>query len=384
MKKTLSLFLACCLLLCSASCLAAEAKDAITIGLVQDLSGGTSVLGNNVAKGFQYAINNINANGGMDGRQVNLITYDTEANVQAAVNAFNKLVAEGASIVMGPPVSNIVSALLPLAKDAQIPLLSLAGAANLYVDENGNVTEWAFLTQCDNTTYGYTMASYAIHELGMTKFALLYDETNAYCTTNVDAFVDYATKHGAQIVSEQTFIGGDLDFTSQLSKIQGSGCDAIFAPNYTQNNIIVLQNRAALGMGDIPILGSLEHCYPFNRTINDPALANNVYMADNISYHDESLNIFKDAYIADMGEDPTTKCYLGWDAAFLIKEAVTACGSTDRTAIRDALEHISGMQGTTGVLTINPETHMLTNVSLVMMKLVNGEYEELGRYNYVE
>jgi branched-chain amino acid transport system substrate-binding protein len=363
------------------SAAASEAKDPITIGLLQDISGPTSVLGNQVAKGFTFAIEKINREGGMDGHPVKLITYDYKGNIQEAVNAYNRLSTEGCAVVMGPPVSNVSAALTPLTAEVKVPLLSLAAAPYLYKDESGNATKYTFLCQINMDDYGYTMASYGIHELGLKKFGLLYDQTNAYCVSLIEPFKAYCEKNGAEIVAEEIFITGDLDFTPHLQKIMAAKPDAIFIPTYTQQNVIAAQNILQMKL-DIPVLGTLDHCFPFNRVLNNPEAAHNIYMADNISYKDPALETLRAPYVEATGEEPTNKCYLGWDAAHIIMEAVKTTGKIDSENIAQGLEKVSDLQLTTGVFTMNPATHMPVNPPMVIMKLENGEYVELGSYKY--
>jgi branched-chain amino acid transport system substrate-binding protein len=377
-------FAAFVLQVASVSAFAAPAsgtKEPITIGLLQDISGPTSVLGNQVARGFTFAVEKINAEGGMEGHPIKLITYDYKGNIQEAVNAYNRMTTEGCSVVMGPPVSNVSAALTPITDEAKVPLLSLAGAPYLYKDTEGKPTKYTFLCQINLSDYGYTMASYGINELGFKKFGLLYDQTNAYCVSLIEPFKEYAAKHGAEIVAEEIFITGDLDFTPHLQKIMDAGPDAIFIPTYTQQNVIAAQNIAQMKL-DIPVLGTLDHCYPFNKVLNNPTAANNIYMADNISYKDPALETLRVPYVQATGEEPTNKCYLGWDAAHIIKEAVRITGKIDTESIVAGLEKVKDLQLTTGSFSIDPATHMPVNPPMVIMKLEKGEYVELGSYKY--
>jgi len=355
--------------------------EPITIGLLQDISGPTSVLGNQVAKGFTYAIEKINEEGGMGGHPVNLITYDYKGEIQEAVNAYNRLVSEGAVVVMGPPVSNVLQALTPITYETKVPILSLANAPFLYKDESGNTTLYTFLCQINAGDYAYTMASYAIHELGMKKFGLIYDETNSYSLAHIEPFKRYVAAYDGEVVAEETFIKGDVDYKAQFEKVMVAEPDAIFMPNYTQNNVIAVQNRAQLGL-DIPILGALDHCHPFATIVGDPELADNIYVADNISYSDPRLDELKIPYKEEIGEEPTNKGYIGWDAAHILKWVVENTGATDAAGFTEGLAQVKNLELLTGTFNMNPETHMPEGLPMVMYKIEKGVYVELGPYNY--
>lgn len=360
-------------------------KGQIVVGCIQDLSGTTSVLGNMVNNGVTIAVDELNANGGINGYEIKLITYDTKADVKEAINAYNRLCEQDkASVVIGPPVSNIALALAPITQEKKVPIVSLAGDPAVYKDDSGATQPYMFLAQPSNEQYGELMASYAINELKVTKLALLYNQSNSYSVSNANAFKAYVESHGGSIVAEETYIAGDSDFSSQFNNVMNSGAEAVFMPNYTQENVLAVQQKYLVGL-EIPILGALDHLPPLASLVDNDDAADNIYCANNISMNDESLAYVKELYRNLTGEDPINKVFLGWDCVHILKAAAESAGSIDPADIRDGLENnIKNLALTTGTFTMNSATHLPEGLSMVMYKIEKGEYVELGRYTPVK
>ena len=170
----------------------APAKE-IVIGNLQDLSGPTSVWGNAVTRGAELAAEKINAQGGINGARIKLITLDTKGDVQEAIKAFNRLAdQEKAVAVLGPPISNIGIGLAPVADAKKVAFVGSFADPRATVGEDGKVHPSMFLVQPTTVQYGEIMASYAVEKLGFKKIAILYDQSNAYAVSLVAPFKAYA------------------------------------------------------------------------------------------------------------------------------------------------------------------------------------------------
>ena len=114
--------------------------------------------------------------------------------------------------------------------------------------------------------------------------------------------------------------------------------------------------------------------------VNDPEAADNIYLANNFSEKEPQLKEVWDIYKGKYGENPVNKVFLGYDKILLIREAMKLGGGTASAQIIAGLNKVKNLQATTGVLTISPETHQPTGLSMVMYKIEKGKYVELGRY----
>ncbi|MDR3592516.1 MAG: ABC transporter substrate-binding protein [Negativicutes bacterium] len=357
-----------------------SAAKEIVIGNLQDLSGPTSVLGNAVTRGVELAIDKMNSQGGINGSKIKLITLDTKGDVQEAIKAFNRLVdQEKAVVVVGPPVSNIGIGLASIADAKKVAFVGSFADPRATVGEDGKVHPSMFLLQPSTVQYGEIMASYAVEKLGLKKIAILYDQSNAYAVSLVAPFKKYAQGVGATIVDEEVYSRGDKDFRTQLSKIKDSGADVVFAPNYMQELIITAKQSRQLGL-TMPFFGALDYAAPFASLVNDPDAANNIFFANNYSDSEPQLAEVRNAYKAKYNEDPINKVYLGYDKMLVIAEAIKLGGAATPDKIIEGLNKVKGVQGSTGVLTISPQNHQPVGLSMVMYKIEQGKYIDLGRY----
>ena len=356
-----------------------SAPKEIVIGNLQDISGPTSVWGNAVTRGAEIAIEKINAAGGVDGAMLKLITLDTKANVQEAIKAYNSLVSSQAVAVVGPPVSNIGLALAPIANKAGVPLVGSFIDPRVTVGEDGKAQHAMFLMQPSSIQYSEIMAGYTVEKLGLKKVGVLYDQSNAFAVSLLKPYVEYVKKAGGQIVSEQIYTKGDKDYKTQLTKIKEAGADCLYFPNYIQDAVLAMKQRKQIGL-NIPVIGGLDFAPPFASLVNDPEAADDIYLANNFSEKEPQLSDVWKTYKAKFNEDPVNKVFLGYDKILLIREGMKLGGGTASAQIIAGLNKVANLQGTTGVLTISPETHQPTGLSMVMYKIEKGKYVELGRY----
>lgn len=356
-----------------------SAPKEIVIGNLQDISGPTSVWGNAVTRGAEIAIEKINASGGVDGAMLKLITLDTKANVQEAIKAYNSLVSSQAVAVVGPPVSNIGLALAPIANKAGVPLVGSFIDPRVTVGEDGKAQTAMFLMQPSSIQYSEIMAGYTVEKLGLKKVGVLYDQSNAFAVSLLKPYVEYVKKAGGQIVSEQIYTKGDKDYKTQLTKIKEAGADCLYFPNYIQDAVLAMKQRKQIGL-NIPVIGGLDFAPPFASLVNDPEAADDIYLANNFSEKEPQLTEVWKIYKAKFNEDPVNKVFLGYDKILLIREGMKLGGGTSSAQIIAGLNKVTNLQGTTGVLTISPETHQPTGLSMVMYKIEKGKYVELGRY----
>ena len=356
-----------------------SAPKEIVIGNLQDISGPTSVWGNAVTRGAEIAIEKINAAGGVDGAMLKLITLDTKANVQEAIKAYNSLVSSQAVAVVGPPVSNIGLALAPIANKAGVPLVGSFIDPRVTVGEDGKPQHAMFLMQPSSIQYSEIMAGYTVEKLGLKKVGVLYDQSNAFAVSLLKPYVEYVKKAGGQIVSEQIYTKGDKDYKTQLAKIKEAGADCLYFPNYIQDAVLAMKQRKQIGL-NIPVIGGLDFAPPFASLVNDPEAADDIYLANNFSEKEPQLAEVWKTYKAKFNEDPVNKVFLGYDKILLIREGMKLGGGTASAQIIAGLNKVANLQGTTGVLTISPETHQPTGLSMVMYKIEKGKYVELGRY----
>lgn len=359
-----------------------EVKDPIIIGSIQDISSETSVMGLMIAEGIRWQVETINSAGGYDGREIKLIEYDSKANVDESINAYNRLVSEGAVAVIGPHQANIGIALAPIAQEAKVPII-IMGMDNRVTrrGETGTGEPWdyMFLMQPSCDLQGALMAKFAINDLGFKKFGVLYRSDNSYSYSLYYAFEAYAKANGAEVVAVESFQAGDTDFKTMLSKLIASDMDCLFAPNYTGELVSITQQARGLGYEGIMING-LDSAPPFN-TLTGPE-ADGVYFISNIQLDDPDVVAVVDAFRAATGNDEPNqinKFCVGYDMMGAIGSVIKA-GANDRASIRTGMENLTGYKGLTGILNIDPKTHQPYGLEMIMHKIENGKNVPIKAY----
>lgn len=356
------------------------AQKTLLIGNMQDLSGATSVWGNAVRKGAELAIERLNKQGGVLGMKLELKSYDVKTDPQEAINAYNRLTgSDKVAVIIGPPISNIGLAITGLTEQKKVAVLGSFIDPRVTVKPDGTPHPYMFLMQPSSIQYAEILADYGSKKLGLKKVATFYNQANAFAVSQVGPFKNLWVKNGGTVVLEQVYKAGDKDFKTQLSKIKEAGADAIYAPNYVQELVLMLQQMDQVGL-KIPVIGGLDFAPPFTTLLADPKLADKIYFANNYSDTEPQLVEVRKDYQQKYGEDPVNKVYLGYDSVMIIADAVKRAGSADPVKIRDALEKVSMLQGTTGVITISPKSHQPVGLSMVMYSIMEGKYNDLGRW----
>lgn len=357
-------------------------KDDIVIGCLQDITGTTSTLGKMIQAGAQWAVDDINKNGGVNGHNIKMVTYDTKGDVQESINAFTRMcTTDNVTAVIGPPVANIGIAIAPISEQYKVPVLGFAIDNRATIKDDGTAYKNMFLLQPSASQQGSIMANFAVKESNLKKFGVIFNQSNAYSVSLVSSF-STALKglDGASLVAQVPYQANDKDFKTMLSKLVSAGADAIYCPNYTQELILIVQQARAIGFNG-PIICGLDACPPF-ASLAGPE-ANGVIYINNISQSDPNTAEISKAYKAKYNTDATNKFFLGYDVANIIAQTIKTAGN-DSVKVRDAVENLSGYKGLTGTITIDPKTHQTKGLEMVMTVIENQKGNEIKRYSVPE
>ena len=259
MKKQISFALAALMALSLAACggntkssnetsgAASEKADASgkvwKSGAQGPLTGGAAVYGNAVVNGAEIAVNEINANGGINGYQIEYKKADDEHDQEKAINAYNSLKDWGMQFLVGPTTSAPAIAVGTESEPDNMFILSPSGSA-LEVTAPKNVFRVCF----SDPAQGAKSAQYiGSHKLG-TKIGIIYDSSDVYSTGVHDSFKEEAPKQGLEIVADEQFTAdSNKDFSTQLQKMKDSGADLVFLPFYYTEAALVLTQANTMG-----------------------------------------------------------------------------------------------------------------------------------------
>lgn len=262
MKKNLLVILSLVLTLsmlagCSKPATDNDEADTIKIGVNYELSGGVATYGQGLNDGVKMAFEEINAAGGLFGKQFEVITVDNKsedtesANVSAKLATRDKVVA-----LLGPATSGNTKAASPAANQNKIPLISgSATADDVTIDADGKVREYIFKTCFSDSFQGVMMAEFAITDLGFSNAAILADSTSDYAVGLSKAFTDTYVGKGGKILSEEFYQAGDNDFRAVLTNLKALNPEVLFVPGYYEEVGLIVRQARELGL-NVPILGA--------------------------------------------------------------------------------------------------------------------------------
>ncbi len=377
MKRFFYLMLSLAIILLSAGMVFAEGTKEeagpIKIGMYADLSAGTAQWGTDAEKGAKLRVKEENEKGGIMGRKIELVVYDCKMSPTEAVKAYTRLVQEDkVCAVYGSLISNTALAVSPVAAQMKVPVVSRA------MDERATTpgfdpdnpekdippNPYFFLLQPSAFQQAAVIAGYAIDELGMNTFAMLYDEGNAYAVYLAKGFEYYVKKRGKQMLGSFTFQAGDMDYKAQLTKIKSLGPDGLFIPNYVTQNANAVKQARELGL-ETTFLGNNSWYKPMDEVAG--AAADGSYFPNNISMDDPSLKWFFDTYKKEWGEEPRLHSFSGYDDVGFIIEAIRNAQSTDPQKVRNAMEATRQFEGTIGTINIDPKTHRPVNLPMSIL-----------------
>ncbi len=349
----------------AASSQAAGQGGEILIGCLQDVTGATSSLGQMVQAGAQWAVDEINANGGINGQTIKMNTYDTKGDVTEAVNAFTKAVTvDKVSIIVGPPVANIALAIKETSEQYNVPVMGLALDKNAQLKTDGTPYKNMFSFQPNADQQGAIMAKYAIKNNFKT-FGAIYNESNAYSTSLLPPFVGTVEGAGGTLPKELqiAYNANDTDFKTLLAPIVNAKVDAIFVPNYTKDLVNITTAARAIGYEGALVCG-LDACPPFNTMLGGSC--DGIYYINNIDDTQTILQEMIKAVKDKTGIDATNKFFLGYDIVQIAAQVLGETGTEDTEAVRSAIENVTSFEGFTGNITIDPKTHMTSGMEMVM------------------
>ena len=348
-------------------------KSDIIIGNLQDESGGMKALSIVLTYAAQMAIEDINANGGINGHQVKLITYDTQSNVNQAINAYHRLVEQDNAVaVFGPPISNIGIALAPVAEQLKVPIVGLFMDDNAIIQPNGNPWTYMFLGQDSAAVQGRTIAAYTINELKAKKIAVLYNLQNSYSVGLANAFEGLVIAKGGTIVDQETYTTTDKDFRAQLTKIKAANPDAIYFPSYPVEIPLIYTQAYELGI-TVPMIGSNSVPPTGLAPQTDPKATTNTYYPYGINPFDPNLASWAAKYKAEFNADPIAQSYSGADAFGILVQAITACGDTITSeCITEQLNQVKDYKGLQGTITMSPTRHQPEALPMAIMTIKDG------------
>ena len=302
------------------------------IGAQGPLTGGAAVYGNAVVNGAEIAVNEINANGGINGYQIEYKKADDEHDQEKAINAYNSLKDWGMQFLVGPTTSAPAIAVGTESEPDNMFILSPSGSA-LEVTAPKNVFRVCF----SDPAQGAKSAQYiGSHKLG-TKIGIIYDSSDVYSTGVHDSFKEEAPKQGLEIVADEQFTAdSNKDFSTQLQKMKDSGADLVFLPFYYTEAALVLTQANTMGYKPTFFgcdgMDGILNVENFDTKLADGLMLLTPFAAD--AKDDLTVNFVKN-YKEKYKDTPIQFAADAYDAVYAIKAAAEKANLTPDQSVSD-------------------------------------------------
>lgn len=351
-----------------------DASNKIRVGLNYELTGDAATYGQGLVEGIELAFEEINSNGGVLGKEIEIVKIDNKSEATEAANVSTRLsTREDVVVLLGPATSGNTKAAIPAAMENEIPLISASATADdVTVDSNGNVKEYIFKTCFNDSFQGVMMAKFAFEDLNLTNGAVLADSTSDYAQGLSKAFQETFKDLGGNVLAVEAYQSGDTDYKAVLTTLKGLDPEFLFIPGYYEELGLIIRQARELGL-NIPILGGDGYESPKLVEIAGVEALNDIYYSSHYSPQDDSEKVvdFKNNFKAKYDKDPDAFNALGYDAAYLFADALERANEVDTEKLKEALESTDGFEGVTGVLSIDENHNPVKSVTI--LKIDNGE-----------
>lgn len=327
--------------------------DTIKIGLIASLNGPSASWGLDSKNGAQLLVDEVNAQGGINGKKIDLIVEDTGSKPEGGKSATEKLVGQDKVVcVLGEVASGITLPAAQVCQENGVPIIAI-GATRVDVTQQGGAV---FRVCYTDDFQGAAMAKFAHDDLHLNKVAVMTDRKLPYSTGLSEVFIKAFTQMGGQIVDEEKYSQGDLDFKAQLTNIAAKKPDGIFCSGYFNEVGPIARQREQLGI-KAPMFGgdgwdSSDLLQYGGTGIIGSYFANHYHKSEKRPEVQKFVADYKAKYGEDAG---TAMAALSYDAAGVCVEALRHAKSLDSKSLIEAIGQIQGYKGVTGEIKIGPD-----------------------------
>lgn len=349
-----------------------EGATSIKIGLSYELTGGVATYGQSSVDGVKMAIDEVNAAGGVNGKTIELVEYDTKSDEAEATTLGKRLMGQDKVIaILGPATSGAFKAEIPDANSYKVPVISGSATADDVTVANGKVQEYAFRICFSDSYQGTAMAKYAAEKLGAKTAVIYKDSASDYAIGLAENFTKTFTEAGGSVLKEESYSTNDKDFKAVLTSIKDMNADVLFIPGYYQQAGLIIKQARELGI-DVPILGADGFDSPDLVGLAGAENLNNIFFTNHYSSLDQDPMVqdFIAAFKEKYGREPDAFNALGYDEAKFLCDALSRCESLDSVSLQKALSETKDFKAVTGTLSVD-ENHDAVK-AIVVIELQNG------------
>lgn len=360
--------LVCFAALAIVSCTKKQASNTVRIGLFQSLTGETATFGQNTRKGAELALEQINAAGGVHGKQLELVVYDTQSKPEETSAVVTKMITQDNVVgIIGEVASRLSLVAADKAMQFKTPMLSSA-STNPDVTKKG---PYVFRICFIDPFQGEVMAKFASENLNAKTAAVIRDVKQDYSVGLADFFIKAFTAKGGKIVTDISYQSGETDFRAQLTDVKGKKPDVVFIPGYYGDVALIVQQARKLGLNQ-PLLGGDGWESEDLVKVAGKGPLENTYFSNHYAPDttDPAAQAFIEAFKAKHSDRPDAMAALGFDAVHVMADALKRSPAVGREELKAALTSTKDFAGVTGKITLDGDRNAVK--SAVVLKNVNG------------
>ena len=361
----------------AASVVPAGAQETYKIGSSVGLTGYAAAIDRAWRDGLEVAIEHVNKNGGILGRKVQLFVEDNKSEPQEAVTVYRKMISSDKvdSFISGC-VSAGTFAAAPFVVRAQVPMVLCS-----ILPPQAEQAKWAFSFLAPPRFEVETRYQFLKDKTQIRKVGILHDPS-PYATLQKDIAVKIAGDFGIEVPVVEQYKPDDADYSAQISKMVAAGAKAVLKIGIGGSTLTTAKNIKQLGQ-DILLLGSVDDfavLKPAGETLGEqflfvaaPAQVFDVLPAGPLK---EEIGRFLPLWRAKQGDRDAFWAGKAWDALMVVKAAAEKGKSLEGPKMRDAIETVSGFQGTGGVYNFSPTVHQgITQNPFFLASIVGGKLQ---------
>jgi branched-chain amino acid transport system substrate-binding protein len=344
--------------------------DEIKMGYIGGASGFAAAFGVPAQEGVQFAIDEINEAGGINGRQITLVALDDKGDPLESIQSAKRLVeAEKVDVIVTGSSSSATLAHMEVTREeGPIEITPLGSDPDI----TGSGHQYMFVDIINNDLFGQSAAAYAVKDMGLSKIAVMIRD-DAYGTSIGEAFVERAKELGAEIVYEKEYPIDTQNFQPLLLEVQNANPDAIMLTGYASDGGLIAKQARELAI-DLPFVATNPIMSPQYRDIAGSAADNTFISAAYVPAAMAGLDApqeFIQKWTEAKGTEPNVYQAHAYDCVMLLAKAIESAKSTDPEKLRAELLEVNDYPGASGVTSFNSDGSVLKPA--IIVKIEGGE-----------
>ncbi|MEO0095334.1 MAG: ABC transporter substrate-binding protein [candidate division WOR-3 bacterium] len=351
-------------------------ENVIKIGLVAPLTGDVKTFGESTKNGFLLAIEEVNSQGGINGKQIKTFIQDDKNDPTEAQNAGSKLInQDGVKLIIGSVSSKCSIPLAQVCQDASVVMITPTSTnPKVTIRDDGSRKDFIFRACFIDPFQGRVAAKFALENLKAKTTAILYDVGNDYVKGLAEFYRDNFIQGGGQVLVYESYQKDDTDFSALLTKVKQANPDILYIPDYYNKVGLIAKQARQIGVKSI-LMGGDGWDSPEMLKIAGDAIAGG-YFTNHYSPDDPRSEVqeWVKKYLAKYGSSPDALATLGYDATCLLLEAIKKANSDNPVKVKEALQGIKDFKSVSGNISLDEYGNPIKSAVILKYTKTGQEY----------